>query len=301
MTAMAIDRTADFKLALQTQRSRQRSMSQPPPKPKRERSAFSLQFSDVSRRIYREICQTEEKLEKLQMLVAGTGGLYGDSPEEIEQLIYYIKQDIGRLNRANMQLKGLVNGQVSGRRKTHEQAHSVTVVVSLQNKLASMSETFKSTLEARTNTLQKAKKRREEFAGWSDAAPVLTSDMPSLLTGAVTGLAPDTQINIPDQSQVSLLQSRDNYVQERANAMQNIESTIEEIGGIFQQLATMVAEQGESVERIDREVDLTVQNVEGAHKELQKYFTSISSNRNLMLKIFGVLLAFLIFFLVVVA
>jgi syntaxin 5 len=84
--------------------------------------------------------------------------------------------------------------------------------------------------------------------------------MPSLLTGAVTGLAPDTQINIPDQSQVSLLQSRDNYVQERANAMQNIESTIEEIGGIFQQLATMVAEQGESVERIDREVDLTVRD-----------------------------------------
>ena len=40
--------------------------------------------------------------------------------------------------------------------------------------------------------------------------------------------------------------------------MQNIESTIEEIGGIFQQLATMVAEQGETVERIDREVDNTV-------------------------------------------
>lgn len=40
--------------------------------------------------------------------------------------------------------------------------------------------------------------------------------------------------------------------------MQNIEATIEEIGGIFQQLATMVAEQGETVERIDREVDHTV-------------------------------------------
>eukprot|EP00035_Acanthoeca_spectabilis_P023130 m.447876 g.447876 ORF g.447876 m.447876 type:complete len:298 (+) comp19573_c0_seq1:241-1134(+) len=297
---MAIDRTADFRLALQTQRSHNRGMPQAP-KPKRERSTFSLQFADVSRRIYREICQTEEKLEKLQMLVSGTGGLYGDNPEEIEQLIYFIKGDIGRLNKANMQLKGLVNGQVSGRRKTHEQAHSVTVVVSLQNKLASMSNTFKSTLQARTSTLQKAKKRREEFAGWSDAAPVLTSDTPSLLTGAVTGVAPDVSIDIPDQMQMSMLQTRDNYVEERANAMQNIESTIEEIGGIFQQLATMVAEQGETVERIDREVDLTVQNVEGAHKELTKYFNSISSNRTLMLKIFGVLLAFLIFFLVVVA
>eukprot|EP00038_Savillea_parva_P018347 m.23171 g.23171 ORF g.23171 m.23171 type:complete len:299 (-) comp4060_c0_seq2:59-955(-) len=298
---MALDRTADFRLAIQTQRSHQRNMAPRPPKEKRERSQFSLQFSDVSRRIYREICQAQQKLEKLQMLVQGTGGLYGDSPEEIEQLIYFIKQDISRLNRANLQLKGLVNGQVSGRRKTHEQAHSVTVVVSLQNRLATMSENFKKTLQARTNSLQKAKKRREEFAGWSDAAPVLTSEMPSLLTGAVTGAAPDVQIDMPDQIQSSLLVTRDNYVTERANAMQNIEATIEEIGGIFQQLATMVAEQGETVERIDNEVDLTVQHVEGAHKELTKYFNSISSNRNLMLKILGTLLAFLVFFLVVIA
>ena len=84
------------------------------------------------------------------------------------------------------------------------------------------------------------------------------AEMPSLLTGAVTGAAPDVQIDMPDQIQSSLLVTRDNYVTERANAMQNIEATIEEIGGIFQQLATMVAEQGETVERIDNEVDLTV-------------------------------------------
>mmetsp|Transcript_32768 Transcript_32768/g.99013 ORF Transcript_32768/g.99013 Transcript_32768/m.99013 type:complete len:235 (+) Transcript_32768:23-727(+) len=234
------------------------------------------------------------------MLVQGTGGLYGDNPEEIEQLIHFIKLDISRLNKANMALKDLVHNEISGRRKTHEQAHSQTVVVSLQNKLAAMSEKFKTTLQSRTTTLQKAKKRREEFAGWSDAAPVLTSEMPSLLTGAVTGTTPDTAIEIP-QNQVSLLQSRDNYVQERADAMDTIAETIEEIGGIFQQLAVMVNEQGQTMERIDREVDNTVANVEGAHKELTKYFNSISSNRTLMLKIFGVLLAFLIFFLVVVA
>mmetsp|Transcript_32008 Transcript_32008/g.83858 ORF Transcript_32008/g.83858 Transcript_32008/m.83858 type:complete len:298 (-) Transcript_32008:164-1057(-) len=297
---MAIDRTADFRLALQTQLSHQRSTRRDVPKPRRERSTFSLQFRDVSKRIYREISQTETKLEKLQMLVQGTGGLYGDNPEEIEQLIHFIKLDISRLNKANMALKDLVHNEISGRRKTHEQAHSQTVVVSLQNKLAAMSEKFKTTLQSRTTTLQKAKKRREEFAGWSDAAPVLTSEMPSLLTGAVTGTTPDTAIEIP-QNQVSLLQSRDNYVQERADAMDTIAETIEEIGGIFQQLAVMVNEQGQTMERIDREVDNTVANVEGAHKELTKYFNSISSNRTLMLKIFGVLLAFLIFFLVVVA
>jgi len=42
---------------------------------------------------------------------------------------------------------------------------------------------------------------------------------------------------------------QDAYVQSRAETMQNIESTIVELGGIFQQLAHMVKEQEEMVER----------------------------------------------------
>lgn len=42
---------------------------------------------------------------------------------------------------------------------------------------------------------------------------------------------------------------KDAYVQSRAETMQNIESTIVELGGIFQQLAHMVKEQEEMVER----------------------------------------------------
>lgn len=42
---------------------------------------------------------------------------------------------------------------------------------------------------------------------------------------------------------------QDAYMQSRAETMQNIESTIVELGGIFQQLAHMVKEQEEMVER----------------------------------------------------
>jgi hypothetical protein len=42
---------------------------------------------------------------------------------------------------------------------------------------------------------------------------------------------------------------QDSYLQSRAETMQNIESTIVELGGIFQQLAHMVKEQEEMVER----------------------------------------------------
>lgn len=42
---------------------------------------------------------------------------------------------------------------------------------------------------------------------------------------------------------------KDAYIQERADAMENIHSTIVELGTIFRQLAEMVQEQGEQVER----------------------------------------------------
>ena len=37
--------------------------------------------------------------------------------------------------------------------------------------------------------------------------------MPSLLTGAVMGVAPDSRIEIPDEHTMQILQTRDNYVQ----------------------------------------------------------------------------------------
>ena len=49
--------------------------------------------------------------------------------------------------------------------------------------------------------------------------------------------------------EMSMLQQvvprQENYTQSRAAALQNVESTISELGGIFTQLATMVAHQGE--------------------------------------------------------
>ena len=54
----------------------------------------------------------------------------------------------------------------------------------------------------------------------------------------------------------------------------------------------MVAEQRETVQRIDADTLDIASNVGGAQRELLKYYTSISSNRWLMLKVFGVLIVF---------
>lgn len=82
------------------------------------------------------------------------------------------------------------------------------------------------------------------------------------------------------------------YLQQRSSAIESIESTISELGQIFGQLAHMVAQQGETVQRIDDDVMQVSDHVEGARRELLKYYASMSNNRWLMLKIFGVLIVF---------
>lgn len=53
--------------------------------------------------------------------------------------------------------------------------------------------------------------------------------------------------------------------------------------------------------RIDENMDETLSNVEGAQGQLVRYLNSISSNRWLMIKIFFVLIVFLMIFLFFVA
>ena len=62
-----------------------------------------------------------------------------------------------------------------------------------------------------------------------------------------------------------------------------------------------VQEQGELAIRIDENVDTTLANVDSAQAQLLKYLNSISSNRWLVMKVFAVLLVFLIIFVVFIA
>eukprot|EP00963_Diacronema_lutheri_P006604 scaffold584_cov338-Pavlova_lutheri.AAC.15 len=64
--------------------------------------------------------------------------------------------------------------------------------------------------------------------------------------------------------QQALMPAQDTYLESRAEALHNVESTITELGGIFQQLAHLVKEQGEVAIRIDENMDDTLSNVDQA-------------------------------------
>ncbi|XP_006781358.1 syntaxin-5a isoform X3 [Neolamprologus brichardi] len=294
------DRTLEFQSACKSLQGRQQNGVQPS-KPAlsalRQRSDFTV----MAKRIGKDLSNTFAKLEKLTIL-AKRKSLFDDKAVEIEELTYIIKQDINSLNKQIAQLQDLVRsrGAPGGR---HIQTHSNTIVVSLQSKLASMSNDFKSVLEVRTENLKQQRSRREQFSQPpASSSPLMANNFNgSVLMQEESRSRGDVAIDMDSPSnplQLQLIDEQDSYIQSRADTMQNIESTIVELGSIFQQLAHMVKEQEETIQRIDANVEDTQLNVEAAHTEILKYFQSVSSNRWLMIKIFLVLVVFFIIFVV---
>jgi len=175
--------------------------------------------------------------------------------------------------------------------------------------------------------MKKQKQRREQFTNTPTINTPLMAQTAGTLPHSRSTSALSTVINLDDMEQQNsgqnsqmvrghrhnnsatiqtqtLLQFEDqtnSYLEERANTMQSIESTIVELGTIFNQLTTMVHQQEEMITRIDANVTDTLLNVEAAHESLLQYLASVTNNRWLIIKVFGVLFVFFIIFVLFAA
>ena len=84
-------------------------------------------------------------------------------------------------------------------------------------------------------------------------------------------------------------QSQAQVAKSRMHGMVQVEKQIAEMGSMFSKMATLVAEQGETVARIDDDVDESLTSVQSGQNELLKYFNSVSKDRQLIIKLFATL------------
>ena len=156
-------------------------------------------------------------------------------------------------------------------------AHASSVCNTLNFRLSELTRSFKEILELRTKTLQGVEERRGKY-------------------GANTfGARQELDIESGQVTQQSML-AGNNYSLSRANAAVALQGMIAEIGQLFNKMSHMIVQQEEMVRRIDADIDGSAENVNRGHSELLKYFNNISGNRGLILKIFAVLIFFIIFF-----
>lgn len=302
------NRTQEFAAILDAARAASAPNNKPPPPIPPVQLAPRSDFTRLAAQVGKDIQATSTKLAKLTKL-AQRRSLFDDPTAEISELTYVIKQDIGSLNAKLADLQTLRDAT---RRSANKQAgdHSENVVDSLKGRLGATAEGFKKVLKMRTESLAAQKDRRSHFLGSNHSAPIfaqpsgniaLDLGQGSLGASARSSNAQGVMGGANGAQQLSLMRrsGETSYQDARADAVRQVESTIVELGQIFNQLATMVSEQGELVERIDANVDDTVTNMEAGQNQLMLYYNSIAGNRALILKVFGVLLAFLVLWTVI--
>ncbi|WMV42804.1 hypothetical protein MTR67_036189 [Solanum verrucosum] len=281
--------------------------------------AMQSEFNRRASKIGFGIHQTSQKLAKLAELAKRTSD-FDDPTTEIQELTAVIKQDITALNSDVVDLQLHSNSRnESGNSDTI--SHSTTVVDDLKNRLMTATKELKEVLTMRIENMKVHENRphlvvfhwlccccplaSRNTASTSASPPPWANDSASSSQlfprkqgdGNTQPLLQDQQ----QQQQQQIVPLQDSFMQSRAEALQNAESTIHELGSIFNQLATLVSEQGEVAVRIDENMDDALTNVEGAQGALLRYLNSISSNRWLMIKIYSVLIFYLMIFLFFVA
>lgn len=293
------------------------------------KSKFGLQASIIAK----DIAHTTEMLGKLAVL-AKRKPLFDDKPIEISELTYVIKQDIFKIEQNIQNLQRFVKGELSIQVDSQISQYSKNVLNLLNSKMKNISGEFKNVLEIRQQNELLKKSRTENFLSAASTHRQSNNELPFSANSSLQNLGenpyllhaqraelplpydpdldPTTNVpqsnynngeflSIPDQTrQLLLMEEQSNlYLQQRLSAVETIESTINEVGNLFQQLATMVSEQGETIQRIDQNVEDISLNILGAQRELLKYYAHISSNRWLFLKIFGVLIVFFLLWVLV--
>ena len=146
------------------------------------------------------------------------------------------------------------------------------VVVLLQGKLADVGTNFKEVLEVRTKNLQASKSRTENFVSsvsahsqpplhpQQSASPLYSTPTKSRTPQPGYQNSNHDILNLDPQSSSTLMQAgpqsdqqllmmeeaqpTNTYINMRGEAIDMIERTINELGGVFGQLAAMVQEQG---------------------------------------------------------
>ena len=83
--------------------------------------------------------------------------------------------------------------------------------------------------------------------------------------------------------------------QSRLASARLAEKSIAELGVMFTKMSTLISQQGETLERIEDDVEAAGLDIDAGHDELVKVYGMTKGNRGLILKVFGILIFLIVF------
>jgi len=271
MTA-CLDRTADFnRLLIQFSQNNVNFQASSGSSFAPQQSEFNAHATQIGAAIEK----TSLKVQELGSLSRGKG-LFNDKTVQIQELQSLCQKEISALS----QRIGILESSAAMSGSVHSQRHRTNLVEALKTRLLSLTNSFKNVLELRTKTLEQQSNRMNMYR----STPMQYTGNPNDLEGA--GGMQDQTMEV---------------VHSRAEALKKVQAMIGDMGLMFQKMGVMVQQQEEMVMRVDQNLDDTSENITKGQQQLLQYFNSVSNNRTLILKVFAILIAFIIFFIVFLA
>jgi len=264
-----------------------------PPSTKRRKS--SSQFSQEVRLVNSDLIGTSEKLESLTKLVRSSTSFHNFHHAEISHLTMQVNDDIGELKSrlGNLEMN---SSESNTKRSGGETRHQRNIVTQLQGKYNRAVKSFQDVIKETQDNLTRQQKRGEKYskAKRRELKPRLRYQ--SLLDLENDEKAPLIQGGGSKELAQLMVTKQDSYHQERAQTVQSIEKAIVELAHMYERVAELVIEQGAVAERLDSNVQTSLENVEYGIGELNKYLSSVSTNRWLIIKVFAILIFFAMLF-----
>jgi len=290
----------------------------------------------LSIQIATSISESEQRIRSLELLAAKTSNFRDERPK-IAQLSAMIQKDINELNNNLKAMSAFLAQSFSPLGQQHDTvAHHSALVDVLSARYSQLAKSFASACDVTNKHLKRQKVQRDKFGLGKHKRQRRTRDKPLNRLknrGGSTGrLHPSAQRHPPRirqrrrnasesenehllaeqnqhghggqgmQDQTQMVLHADNvYSQQRAEEAEQIEGQLTEISQMMTKLAQIVDEQRHTILQIGDNVDDSIENMDGAIQQLQKYLSSLTGNRWLMIKVFALLIFLAVIFTVFVA
>lgn len=282
--------------------------------PVQQQSQEMRRFNESAARFSNDLASLAGTVANLTRLTQGSGGSVGGSDAfeensvEISRLTQVVRTRLGALHD---DLQSLAEQKEASNESMHSAAinkHNEAVVSALRSKLVGTGNSFRQVLQKRTQAMKDASTRRSKLladrsSGGSSSGS--SFDFSAAVRAAANGGGDDASSSdgaaaaAAGASSALMMQQRNSnisYLKDRQQAVHEIELAVREVSEIVQDFNRLVYEQDEFIVRIDNDVEDSLQNVNAGSNELMQYLVSLTSQRGFILKVLGVLFAFLLFF-----
>lgn len=241
-------------------------------------------LNNLARQISAKVEMAALRVVDLRRLTKATA-LFDDRTPQIQEVAFYINEDIQVLDREIAEFDGRIRS--TDNPQVH-QDHSVNMSGILKMHLGVVAKDAKSVHDDWCASMQRTHDRKQRIS-----TPTVRRRPHSRPSGKIcsTSEASDgagqfrQQMGASTQGDVS-----------RMDAVQRVQGHVAELAKMFTQTAMLVHEQQDMIARVDDDLERAHTNLDSAQTELIKYWRRVSSNRSLIYKVFGIIIAFVVFF-----